>query len=61
MYVGPVYSYYEFTEPSSARMTDSEWETRINGNRLPDRPSLTSSFVAAPLKRHLAQPPLKQR
>jgi hypothetical protein len=27
-YVGPIYSYYEFSMPAAKRMTDEEWTAR---------------------------------
>ncbi|MBQ9278880.1 MAG: DUF3160 domain-containing protein, partial [Lachnospiraceae bacterium] len=53
--IGPVYSYYEFEQPISDRLTDSEWRVMLgmemdeNGevhwdNKV-DRPSWTGSFV----------------
>ena len=53
--IGPVYSYYEFAQPISDRLTDSEWRVMLgmemddNGelhwdNKV-DRPAWTGSFV----------------
>jgi hypothetical protein len=61
VYVGPVYSYYEFTEPASRRLTDSEWQARIQSEKLPARPSWVGPFTAPAHKRHLAQPPPRGR
>jgi hypothetical protein len=61
VYVGPAYSYYEFTQPASSRMTDSEWETRLGTPGPPQRPAWTSPFVAPASARHLNQPPPKPR
>jgi hypothetical protein len=57
LYVGPVFSYYEFTRPSERRMTDEEWETEVFADRGPERkdpprPSFVSAFQAPP--RYLA-------
>jgi hypothetical protein len=54
-YVGPVYSYYEFTHSASDRLTDEQWRAAIGRNDLPPRPNWWSSaFPAKPLKRELA-------
>jgi hypothetical protein len=52
-YVGPVYSYYEFTSPE--RLTDEEWQQRIGAGQLPERPPWTRSFQAKPLRRQLGR------
>ncbi len=52
-YVGPVYTYYEFTKPASARMTDEEWERDIESGKLPPRPAFTAPFVAKAALRSL--------
>ncbi|MDH5675535.1 MAG: DUF3160 domain-containing protein [Myxococcales bacterium] len=44
VYVGPVYSYYEFTQPASARMTDELWAKRVSSGDTPPRPSWTETF-----------------
>ena len=43
---GAVYSFYQFTNPISQRMTDTEWNdmVRFNKDSLPERPQWTSSF-----------------
>jgi hypothetical protein len=61
VYVGPAYSYYEFTQPASNRMTDREWETRLSAPAPVTRPTWTSSFVAPASPRHLNRPPAKPR
>jgi hypothetical protein len=43
-YVGPIYSYYEFTSPQ--RLTDEEWRERIWKKDLPPRPEWTRIFQA---------------
>jgi len=48
VYVGPAYSYYEFTSPN--RLTDAEWEGRIAGST---PPAFTSGFVISPVKRSM--------
>ncbi|HRI64902.1 MAG TPA: DUF3160 domain-containing protein [Polyangium sp.] len=44
VYVGPMSSYYEFTQTADKRMTDEEWGTRISDGQVPARPAWTSSF-----------------
>lgn len=46
VYVGPLYSYYEFRQPVEKRLTDPEWQQMIYQNKLPARPEWTKSFVA---------------
>jgi len=52
-YVGPTYSYYEFTSPASERLTDPEWQARIESGKLPDPPAFTRDFQAPPVARVL--------
>lgn len=60
VYVGPVYSYYEFTRPITERMTDSEWSTTLASGKLPARPLFVRAFTAARSQRTLG-PPAKPR
>jgi Protein of unknown function (DUF3160) len=47
VYVGPVYSYYEFVRGASDRMTDEQWSAAIAAGTLPARPAWwTSAFPA---------------
>lgn len=46
VYVGPLYSYYEFRQPVEKRLTDPEWQRMIYSNKLPPRPEWTKEFVA---------------
>jgi hypothetical protein len=50
-YVGPVYSYYEFTSPE--RLTDEAWQQRIGAGQLPERPAWVQSFQARAVPRQL--------
>jgi hypothetical protein len=50
-YVGPIYSYYEFS--SNERLTDEAWQTKINDGKLPPRPEWTKSFQATVKTRQL--------
>jgi hypothetical protein len=43
---GPVFSYYEFKEPLSNRLTDEEWTQMLENGQQPNRPAWTNSFVA---------------
>ncbi len=45
--VGAVYSYYEFIVPSEKRMTDEQWQEKIETGQAPDRPAWTNSFNSA--------------
>lgn len=45
--VGAVYSYYEFTVPSSDRMTDEQWQQKVEAGQAPARPTWTDSFTSA--------------
>jgi len=51
VYVGPAYSYYEFTSP--VRLTDQQWEGMI-----PTKPParFTAGFAAPPSKRSMSYP-----
>jgi hypothetical protein len=52
-YVGPVFSYYEFTHPAQNRLTDEAWQQQISTDTLPSRPTWTSSFQGPREKRNL--------
>ncbi|HMR76660.1 MAG TPA: DUF3160 domain-containing protein [Polyangiaceae bacterium] len=56
VYVGPAYSYYEFTVPPAERMTNDTWAQKIAGGETPARPGWTQSFVAPAKSRDLAPP-----
>lgn len=44
---GGVYSYYEFTQPMSDRLTDEAWKTMLkDASKAPALPEWTNSFVA---------------
>jgi hypothetical protein len=42
---GGVYSYYEFTQPRSDRLTDQAWRERLVGPEAPELPAWASHFV----------------
>jgi hypothetical protein len=45
-FVGPVYSYYEFPQPISDRMTDEQWQMQIQKRNLPPRPAFITPLVS---------------
>lgn len=55
VYVGPVYSYFEFLHDASDRLTDEQWQAAIRSEQLPPRPLWWSrAFPAKAVKRELA-------
>ena len=44
-YVGPTFSYYEWAEPNGKRLTDAEWQGRIEADQLPPIPAWMGSFT----------------
>ena len=44
--VGAVYSYYEFTVPSSGRLTDEAWQAQVEAGTNPPQPDWTQMFIA---------------
>jgi hypothetical protein len=44
--IGAVYSYYEFTVPSSNRMTDEAWQAQVEAGSNPPQPDWTQMFTA---------------
>ena len=45
VYVGPLFSYYEFRQPVRQRLTDPEWSNLVAQGQLPPRPEWTREFV----------------
>ena len=45
---GGVFSFFEFTQPASQRLTDDEWNDLLDTDDRPRRPSWTDSFIEAP-------------
>ena len=43
---GPVFSYYEFKQPMSERLTDEEWKSMLEEGRQPPQPLWTKNFIA---------------
>lgn len=50
-YVGPFYSYYEFTHPVSNRLADPDWEAMLRRDEQPARPAWTADFQGPPSDR----------
>ncbi len=46
MGAGPVFSYYEFKQPMSDRLTDEDWKQLLEAGQQPSRPLWTQSFIA---------------
>lgn len=48
MYVGPVFTYYDVIETGHppVRLTDSQWQERLDGGRQPAHPAWTQSFLS---------------
>lgn len=44
VYVGPMYSYFEFAKPGASRLTDEAWGQKIRTRDMPLRPEWTSAF-----------------
>ena len=44
--VGPVYSYYEFKQPMSDRLTDEKWREMLGSGKAPALPEWTKSFAS---------------
>ena len=42
--VGPVFSYYEFKQPMSKRLTDEEWREMLESGNFPPEPEWTKNF-----------------
>lgn len=55
VYVGPVSSYYEFTAPASARMTDEEWMGKLAADPKPEAPGWTRAFRPPAVNRTLGE------
>lgn len=55
IYVGPVYSYYEFLQPAEDRLTDEAWGKLLEAGEAPPRPEWTEVFQGPKLKREGAK------
>jgi hypothetical protein len=45
VYAGPVFSHYEFEEPTGTRLTDAQWQTMLNNSQTPSSPDWTRSYL----------------
>ena len=43
---GGVFSYYEFLQPASKRLTDETWRQMLDQGNIPPRPEWTNAFIA---------------
>lgn len=46
VYVGPLYSYYEFRQPAEKRLQDREWQDLLRAGTAPERPAWVNGFQA---------------
>jgi hypothetical protein len=46
VYVGPVYTYYEFTQPADQRLTDERFAALLSSSPAPQPPEWTKAFLA---------------
>ena len=44
-YVGPAFTYYEFTQPMNGRMTDEQWKEHLSRNDIPPRPTWAMEYL----------------
>ena len=44
-YVGPVFTYYEFTHPMNDRMTDEKWKEQLSKGNVPVRPEWAREYL----------------
>jgi len=44
VYVGPLFSYYEFRHPVNDRLTDQQWQQMISTGKIPARPRWVEAF-----------------
>ena len=45
VYAGPVFSHYEFEEPTGTRLTDAQWKTMLTNGQKPPSPDWTQSYL----------------
>lgn len=55
-YVGPSYSYYEFSAPIARRLTDEDWAQMLETSGPPAAPAFTRAFAPPGSKRNLDAP-----
>jgi hypothetical protein len=46
VYVGPLFSYYEFCHPVADRLTDPQWQLMLATGKAPARPAWAQAFQA---------------
>jgi len=51
VFVGPLFSYYEFRHPVTDRLTDQQWQEMIQKGKTPPRPDWVKEFQHAPKQR----------
>jgi hypothetical protein len=57
-YVGPAFSYYEFSGPLGDRMTDEEWRRKLTRGDTPPRPDFLDLLAGPSDARTLDHPPI---
>ena len=45
VYAGPVFSHYEFEVPGANRLTDEDWQARLDSGQKPPSPEWTQSYL----------------
>lgn len=55
-YVGPIYSYYEFAQPVSQRLTDEEWTKMLTSGEAPARPAWAKPLLVSATHRSQSKP-----
>ena len=45
VYAGPVFSHYEFEVPGANRLTDEDWQARLDSGQKPPSPEWTRSYL----------------
>jgi Leucine-rich repeat (LRR) protein len=56
VYVGPVFSYYEFWQPAGQRLTDQEWRSQLATRAAPPGPDWVNAFAAPIVARGPEEP-----
>jgi hypothetical protein len=55
IYVGPAFTYYEFSRPAEDRLTDEKWKQTLVSGKQPPHPSWTGDFQPAKLQRGMGR------
>ncbi len=53
---GATFSYYEFQQPASDRLTDEAWQQKLKDGKVEPMPEWTKSFLQTPGKKTVIQP-----